>query len=384
MTLTKTRATAFIVLMGIVSLFADITYEGARSIIGPYLAVLGATGAIVGLVAGLGECVGYVLRLVFGYLTDKTQRYWLILLIGYVINLIAVPLMALTTHWPTVAALVVCERLGKAVRIPARDALLSHASHEIGMGWGFGLHEALDKIGAMLGPFLIAFILFLQKGYRFGFAILAIPAIFALITLLIAYFRYHKPMHLSVTKTEIHTSISTKNFWFFMMGCAFIAFGYADFPLIAFHFEKNHILTPVLIPIAYGIALGINAITAPIAGKLYDKLGLWVLMGITIITASFAPLVFLGGALSAFIGVGIWAIGMGTQQSIMRAVVGNLVPSNKRASAYGLFNMIFGLTWFAGSALSGLIYDHTIPWLVAFIILAQLLALPFLLLARQS
>ena len=120
-----------------VSLLADITYEGARSITGPYLAILGANAAVVGFVAGFGELVGYGLRLVSGYLADRTGKYWTITIVGYAINLLAVPLLALADQWWLAALLIIIERMGKGMRVPSRDAMLSHAGHRMGMGWAF-------------------------------------------------------------------------------------------------------------------------------------------------------------------------------------------------------------------------------------------------------
>ncbi|MDO8140884.1 MAG: MFS transporter, partial [Candidatus Brocadiales bacterium] len=171
----KAHAIKFIVLLGIVSLFADITYEGARSINGPYLALLGASATTVGIVAGFGELIGYSLRLVSGYISDKIGRYWAITLFGYTLNMLAVPALALAGRWEIAAALMITERIGKAIRTPARDAMLSHATKEIGRGKGFGLHEALDQIGAVLGPLIVSGVLYFKGGYRTSFVTLLIP-----------------------------------------------------------------------------------------------------------------------------------------------------------------------------------------------------------------
>lgn len=188
--ITKTTALKFVVLLGVVSLFADMTYEAARSITGPYLALLGASGTIVGIVAGFGELVGYALRLVSGIVADKTGKYWSITVVGYAINMIAVPLLALAGRWELAAFFIVAERLGKAIRTPARDAMLSHATAEMGRGWGFGLHEALDQVGAMLGPLIVATVLYFNGSYQAGFAVLAIPAVLALSVLIAALYQY--------------------------------------------------------------------------------------------------------------------------------------------------------------------------------------------------
>ena len=177
--LSKATALRFVILLGIVSLFADMTYESARSISGPYLATFGASAAVVGFVAGFGELVGYALRLISGYLADRTGKYWTITIVGYACNLLAVPLLALAGHWWVAASLMIIERIGKAIRVPSRDAMLSHAGHKMGMGWVFGLHEALDQLGAMLGPLIVAGILYFKGSYQQSFAILLIPALFS-------------------------------------------------------------------------------------------------------------------------------------------------------------------------------------------------------------
>jgi len=164
--ISKSSALKFILLMGLTSLFADMTYEAARSITGPFLATFGASAALVGFVAGFGEFLGYSLRLVSGYLADKTQRYWMITIIGYFINLLAVPALALAGNWQIASLLIILERAGKAIRTPARDAMLSHAGSHIGMGWAFGVHEALDQLGALVGPLIISVVLYYKGGYQ--------------------------------------------------------------------------------------------------------------------------------------------------------------------------------------------------------------------------
>ncbi len=367
------------------SLFADMTYEGARSITGPFLATLGASAAVVGFVSGLGELVGYTLRLVSGYWADRSHRYWMITILGFVINLLAVPFLALAYHWKIAAALIITERLGKAIRTPARDAMLSHAADRLGMGWGFGIHEAMDQAGAMIGPLMLSLILYLKGGgnYRLGFAILAIPALLSLGTLLLSKKIYPDPQQLSTKKINLHSQGIPKLFWVYLIGALFVAAGYSDFPLIAYHFQKKNLLAPAWIPLAYAIAMGVDGGIALLLGRLYDRFGFWVLIIVTFIAALFAPLVFLGNFYVAFAGVVLWAIGMGAHESLMRAIVGTMVAANKRASAYGIFNMGYGIAWFLGSAAMGLIYDISIPWTVVFIVVLQLASLPWLFLVTK-
>ena len=170
----KRVALQFIFLLGIVSLFGDITYEGARSVAGPYLPSLGASALAVGLVGGIGEFLGYALRLVSGFIADRTKAYWPLTIIGYGL-LCAIPLMAITNNWALAALFLILERAGKGIRAPARDAILSHATKQVGRGLGFGIHEAIDQIGAVIGPLIFSAVAFSRGGYREGFMILSIP-----------------------------------------------------------------------------------------------------------------------------------------------------------------------------------------------------------------
>ena len=240
----QAAAWKFIILVGVVSLFSDMTYEGARSITGPFLGSLNASATIIGIVSGLGEFIGYALRLVTGYLTDRLGKYWAITFVGYALNLFVVPLLALAGNWEFAALLILMERMGKAIRTPARDAMLSHATTEVGRGWGFGFHEAMDQIGAMLGPLIVALVLYLNGGYRAGFAYLLIPAILAVLVITIAARLYPHPQRLEVSVPKLETKGLTHPYWLYVVAVGLIGAGYADFPLIAYHFGKVAVAPP--------------------------------------------------------------------------------------------------------------------------------------------
>ena len=381
--ISKATAFKFVILLGVVSLFADMTYEGARGITGPYLAHLGASGTVVGVVAGFGELIGYALRLVSGYISDRTGRYWAVTLFGYFVNLVAVPLLALAGRWEVAALLMIMERMGKAIRNPSRDAMLSHATHSIGRGWGFGLHEAMDQIGAILGPLVVAGVLYFNGGYRISFAILLVPALMALAVLLVARALYPRPRDLEVASVELKTRGFSPIFWLYLVGVSLVAVGYVDFPLISFHFEKLSVVPKVWIPVFYAVAMGMDALSALFFGRLFDRIGLSILIVASLLSSFFAPLVFLGGFNLALVGMTLWGIGMGAQESIMRAAIAEMVPMNRRSTAYGIFNAGFGLFWFLGSALMGVLYDVSIPFLIIFSVVMQLASIPFFVLIRR-
>jgi len=379
----RTKALRFIVLMGAVSLFADMTYEGARSITGPFLGSLGASGTVVGVVSGLGELVGYGLRLVSGYLSDRTRRYWAMTIAGYGINLFAVPCLALADRWDLAAALVILERLGKAIRTPPRDTLLSYATRQVGRGWGFGLHEALDQAGAMLGPLIVAAVLVLKGTYQAGFAALLVPALLAVAILLTARILYPSPRDLEPAGERSRAGFP-RCFWIYLGGVSLVAAGYADYPLVAYHFGKVSSVPRDWIPVFYSVAMGVDALAALVFGALFDRRGFGILVASALVSAAFAPLVFFGGFWLALSGVVLWGIGMGAQESIVRAAVAEMIPADRRGTAYGVFNTGFGISWFAGSAFMGYLYDISIPALVLFSVAAQLLSVPLLWIVKRQ
>lgn len=373
----KNLALKFIILLGFVSLFSDMTYQSFRSITGPYLAILGASATTVGIVAGFGELIGYVLRFFTGFISDKTKKYWDITILGYAMNLVAIPLMALAGNWQTAAGLILLERVGKAIRIPPRDAMLSYAAAEIGTGKGFGIHKFIDQIGGILGPLLITAILFVKGGYKLSFALLAIPSLITIWLLFKARHLYPQPSDLENVAPKVETKGFSKVFWIYLIGVSFIAAGYTDFPLIAYHFKKLSIASDIWIPALYAVAMGVGALSALLFGRLFDKIGSKTLIIAVYFSSFFAIAAFSGNFYLIILGVILWGIGIGAQESIMKAAVAELVPSNKRGSAYGVFNTGYGIAWFLGSALMGVLYDYSIPLLITFSVLAQLISIPF-------
>ncbi|WNZ24707.1 MFS transporter [Leptolyngbya sp. NK1-12] len=374
----KKSALWFVIFLGVVSLCADATYEGARSITGAYLGSLGASGAVVGLVAGFGELIGYGLRIAIGFLSDRTRQYWRITTLGYAINTAVVPLLALTGTWQAAAGLMIAERTGKAIRTPPRDVLLSHGAMQVGRGFGFGLHEAMDQIGAVAGPLMVATMLSWQLGYRGGFAILVIPAILGLVVLLVVQRIYPNPRDFEPVTADLDTTGLPRLFWFYLGAIALIAAGFADFPLIAFHLQQTGVESTSQIALLYALAMGVDAIAALVFGRWFDRVGLWSLIVAVALSLGFAPLVFSGSFSWAIVGMVLWGIGMGAQESIMKAVVAGIVPAQRRGSAFGIFNTGYGLAWFIGSALMGMLYDYSRGALILVSMALQLAAIPAL------
>jgi predicted MFS family arabinose efflux permease len=365
----------FVLLIGIANLFADLTYEGARSINGQFLASLGASALVVGFTAGAGELVGYGLRSITGLISDRTGRYWLVTITGYAVNLAAVPAMALSGNWPLAAALIMAERTGRAIRKPSTEAMLSHAGHQIGQGWVFGLNEALDQAGATIGPLIMALVLFVKGGYRQGYALLAIPAIVTIATVLTARRLFPRPSDLEAGHPLDSQGLG-RRYWYYLAAAGCVGAGFADFALIGYHFQKMSVISPTLIPVYYAVAMGAGAIGALALGRLYDINRARTVLGTFLAAAFFAPLVFLGGPLIALAGMVLWGIGLAGQESLVRPLVASIVDASRRATAFGLFDTGFGIAWFIGSVVMGYLYGISIPGLVIFSVLLQFIALP--------
>lgn len=377
-------AFSFVLTLGIVNLFADATYEGGASINGPFMATLGASAATISIVAGVGEFLGYSLRSVAGYVSDKTGKYWLITFIGYGINLFAVPAMALAGNWQVAATLVLAERMGRAIRKPTIEAMLSYTTAKMGRGWVYGLNTALDETGAMLGPLLMALVLFVKgsDSYRTGYALLLVSTFLAIGALALARFYFPAPAQLEAGPTARARGF-TGAYWLYMSAASCFGAGLMSFELVSFHLSSAGTATGQWIPVFVALATAMSIATSLTLGRLYDRLGLPVLLVAIGFSALFSPFVFLGGFALALVGMLLWGIGYAVQDALLKAVVAGLLPEAKRNLAFGLFYTGYGVGWLVGSIATGMLYDRSIPWLVAFAISAQLISIPLFLLAHR-
>lgn len=366
----RASALKFIVCLGVVSLFADMTYEGAHSIIGPFLRDLGASAFEVATIAGVGEMLAASLRFFSGKFADRTRAYWTITFFGYSMNVMAVPALALAPTWQAAAVLIIAERTGKALRGPARDVLLSGATQDVGHGWGFGLHSIMDQTGAVIGPLLMVAAVARTHHFSPGFLWLAFPAVGTVIALLLARLLNSERSR----PVKAAAQVLPRVFWFYVVAAGLLACGMVDFPLLAYHFEGANIATSAEIPLLYAAAMGVNGLTALIFGRLFDRFGLTTLVCGILISLLSLPLGFLGGAAGAIASVTCWATGLGAQDACLRSGIATVVSMNKRGGAFGAFNAVYGIAWFLGSAAMGLLYGHSLAMLVIFGVTAQLAA----------
>ncbi len=372
----KKKALIFILLLGIISFFSDFTHEGARSIYGSYLGLIGASALVISFAAGLGEFIGQALRLVTGWIADKTKAYWTMMIVGYAINLLAIPLLGFVGEsiWELAIVLILLERVGKAIRAPAKSTLTSFTQPHLGAGKAFAINEALDQFGAFLGPLVVFFILNSRgggsiKNYQFAFLILGIFAIVTLCVLVFARFKYPNPDQFEKEKDHVSGIIQYKTFIIYMIAIALIAMGFMDYPVIAFHLDSNALIDSTHIPLLYAMAMGVDAIAALVFGHMFDKKGIVSLIYPILISSLAVPFILLlDGTAVIILGIIFWGIGMGAQESIFKAVVAKIVPKAYRARGYGIFATIFGLFWFLGSLIIGSLYDVSFIWLSIFVV----------------
>lgn len=387
----------FLILFGIVSLFSDMTHEGAASIQGAYLTLVGASATAIGFVSGLGELVGYSLRYVFGKITDKTKKYWPMTIIGYLIDILAVPLLAFVGRngWIFACALLLIQRMGKAIKKPAKDTIMSFAASQEQVGRSFGIQEMLDQIGAFLGPLLLYLVLLFKFGnddfemYSICFLILSVPALITIVLLFLTKKKFPNPDQFEPEPKEYIPFKMKKSFIFYIIGISIFAFGFIDYSLVAMHItrtyvDENSFITLENLPLIYSMAMVIDAFAAIIFGKLYDKFGIISLVIASLLSASFAVFIFAFNSLPLLmIGIAMWGIGMGSQESILKAVVTDLVPKYCRATGYGIFECSFGIFWFLGSTILGILYDTSITAMIIVSTASQLIAIPFYIISYQ-
>ena len=376
----RKKAFKLIILMGIVSFFGDVTYEGARSITAPYLATFGVSALIVGLVSGAGEFLGYALRLLSGFLVDRTKRYWLITFLGYAL-ILSIPLLAFAGKWEIVAFLIILERMGKAVRSPAKDSIISFATKKVGRGLGFGIHEAIDQLGAVLGPLILFYVIFTGWSIKSSFSLLFLPAILCILFLAFARFEFPKPEVFE----ELTEERLSRTFWIYTLFVFLTMAGFVNFQIISYHFKVQQVLSDAFIPAVYALAMGVDALAALLIGKAYDKIGLKALSLLPILIIPIPLLSFSPNLRFVLLGIILWGIVMGMQETVMRAAIADLTSLSKRGSGYGIFNTVFGLGWFFGGLMAGFLYDVSLNYLFFYVIALEILALlPLVLLLKTK
>lgn len=399
------QAMLFILLFGIVSLFSDVTHEGADSIRGVYLSLLGASAGVIGFVSGLGELIGYSMRYVFGRLTDRTRRYWPMTILGYVLDIVAVPALALVGKygWVWACGLLVIQRMGKAIKKPAKDTILSFAASQEGIGKSFGIQELLDQIGAFLGPVLMYLVLLFRTdgtvfdAYSTAFAVLAIPGAMTLVLLFVTKRKFPNPENFEPEPKQSAPFRMKKEFVLYIGGISLFAFGFIDYSIVIMHVSRTYtsltaglaetgsLVSSGTLPLLYAGAMLVDAVAALIFGAIYDKKGVAALVLSTLLSAPFPILIFTGRSVPAvLLGIALWGVGMGAQESILKAAVTSMVPKDSRATGYGMFECSFGIFWFLGSWLLGVLYDVSISAMVGISVAAQLAAIPLYLCSARA
>ena len=384
---------------GVVSLSADMVYEGARSVTGPLLASLGASAVLVGLVTGVGEAMALLLRLVSGRWADRSGRYWGLTLLGYAITAVCVPALAVTPFLggaglALACTLILAERTGKAVRSPAKTALLAHAASGVGLGRGFAVHKALDQTGAVAGPLLVAAVAALAGTLWPALAVLVVPGVAALLVLVWIRRRTGDPVAeqaleqipehgpaVAAARTrwwQLGDGLPT-TFWLFAAAAGAATAGLVTFGVISFHLTQDRVVPVAAVPLVYAAAMAAEALAALATGWAFDRVKGRVLLVLPFLVAAVPPLAFTRSLTAVGVGVLLWGAAMGVQDSTVKALVADLVPATSRASAYGVFAAVQGAAAVGGGVLAGTLYERSLPALVGVVAASQVVALAMLL-----
>jgi len=368
-----------IILFGIISMLGDTIYEGARSVVPSYMETIGVSALIIGVVFGVGEFLGYALRIISGLLADITRAYWHLFIIGYVL-LISVPLLGVVRVWYLVAALVIVERIAKALRSPSRDVLISIVSKGVGAGKAFGIHELLDQVGAIAGPALLALTLYLTlNDYSKAFTLLLIPYL-ALVT--VVMLTYTRLKHYT-EEYKFSSSLTAKpyplpyTFKLYIIAVGLNTAGLIHVSLILYRLTGY--LSHWVVPLLYLSAQAVDAIVAPIAGLLYDRYGRSILLVPFLLSILVSITAVIGGLTLLVVSIIVFGLVYGMQESIYRAAVSDITPIEKRGLAYGIFNTVYGLGLLAGGSLFGMFlslgYTYTA---IAYTLFVEVLAIMLL------
>ena len=373
----------FVLTMGIVNLFSDMTYEGGGAINGAFLGSLGASAAAISIIAGTGEFLGYGMRLLAGYMADKTGRHWLLTFVGYAINLLAVPAMALAGSWQIAAALVFAERIGRALRKPTVEAMLSYTTGKHGKGWVYAVNTALDETGATIGPLIVAAVLFFKGSYQIAYAMLLISSLLALVSLSVARIGFPLPSRLQQGRTASAKGF-TPAYWLFMSAGACFAAGLMSYELISYHLVSMKMATQTWVPVLLAFATASGVVASLVIGRTYDRYGLPVVVVAVVMSSLFAPLAFIGTSLPLLIvAMPLLGIGYAVQDTLLKAIVAGVLPEGRRNLAFGLFYAGYGCGWLIGSVVAGVLYEHSRIALALIALLVQLASLPMFVIASR-
>lgn len=370
--------------LSLVSLFADMTYEGARSIFGSYMEVLGATALFASL-ASIGEFLGYIMRFVSGVIAGylrSSKSYWGLTFLGYILNLVAVPLLAFSGQWQIAVILIFLERMGKGLRTPARDVILAEVTEKIGRGKAFGLHETLDQAGAIAGPLIVLVSLYMTASYSVAFLLLAFPAIASIAFLFYAYSKYPS-IKAAEKAVPVLKSGSTLNdvFWLYTVSMSLVALGFMHWVNVSYYFKAEGVIPDYMIAAMYLIAMLVDGLLAFPMGLIYDRFGFVSLLLAPLFSFLVVPVILMNTFVSAFLVSIFWGLVMGIYESTARATIADIVPSEGRAYGYGIFGAFYGVAWMLGSIIYGYLYESFIQYMTLFAVIVESLAFIILIIA---
>jgi len=394
--------------LGFVSLAADMVADGGKSILGPFLGSLGASALVIGVVMGAAEAISLILRLVAGPRADRSGNHWSWTIVGYALSAVCFPLLAIAPELGSAGlavavTLILVERVGKAVRSPSKTALLAHAAGAVGRGRGFGVHKTLDLVGATAGPLLVAAVIAATGATQPAFLALVVPGIATMVLLVWLRRRVPDPSIYDGSRGAAETTTAAaadasppapadpeasavrrwwaatvgsglpREFFLFAGASGLITAGLVSYGISTYHLVRANLVPLAGVPLVFAGAMGVAALAALATGAVYDRRG-----PVPLLVAVVPPLVLGNGLGWALAGMACWGAAVGIQDATVKALVADLVPSTRRATAYGVFAAVQGVAALAGGVVIGALYGVSVPWLTAFVAACQLAALALL------
>ncbi|KPJ60926.1 MAG: hypothetical protein AMJ46_04335 [Latescibacteria bacterium DG_63] len=343
--------------LGFVSLFTDLSSQMIYPLIPAFLEGLGATKLLIGLIEGVAEGTASLVRMIAGALSDRLGKRKSFVFVGYSLSTVVRPFLFFANHWLVVFAVRFLDRVGKGIRTPARDALISDSVDPSRKGYGFGFHRGMDRLGAAFGPLLALLVLYLSDGnLRLVFLLSAVPA--AVAVSVIGKVREIAPVREAAGRLREKRRILGRPFVLFVLVIVIFTLGNSSNAFLILKAREVG-LSVAGIPLIWLTYNLVCSISSPLLGRFSDRVGRRpvILLSFLVYSAIYAGLGFSSTVPAVWLLFACYGLYYGLSEGIFRAYIADLVESDKRATAYGLFNTAVGITLVPASLIFGALWD---------------------------
>lgn len=353
--------------LGFVSMLMDISSEIIHSLLPLFLTTaLGTSTFVIGVIEGLGESTSLIVKIFSGALSDYLGQRKIIAVIGYAMGAISKPLFAIAPTSSMVLAARVFDRIGKGMRGAPRDALVADIAPYESRGSAFGLRQALDTVGAVIGPLLaVGLMLLFANQFRIIFWRAAIPGVLSVMLLIFGVKEPRTPVpcekRINPLSRNHLSRLDTAYWWLVIIGAIFTLARFSEAFLVLRAIDVGMSIT--IAPIAMVIMSFTYAISAYPFGKLADNMShsRLLMAGILVLIVADMLLAINHHWTTLIAGISLWGIHMGITQGLLATMVADVSPGDLRGTAFGFFNLASGLMMLVASMLAGFLWEHFEP-----------------------